>query len=191
MVQSIPGVVRQQLRIKDTSLHPSPAEAREYAKEVASFIVTHFKRFEKISDARQPAHLGVNEPLPGSDSESEGDEYDWDALLANPRRAEAIRNRGLQSIVLAMVELMSVLNGCWWHEEMCHYCSGAQCCPLLRGEDRRKKIVARIAAALHKTVFRAVPAPPAVNKWTKLAPVCDLLVLGLLTHNIFRNAFKL
>ena len=37
--------------------------------------------------------------------------------------------------------------------------------------------------------FRTVPATPAANKWTKLAPVCDLLILGLLVHGVFVKTF--
>ena len=42
---------------------------------------------------------------------------------------------------------------------------------------------------LHAACSEA-PATPAINKWTKLSPVVDFLLLGLLCHSIFYRAFQ-
>lgn len=34
-----------------------------------------------------------------------------------------------------------------------------------------------------------MPPTPAINKWTQLAPVCDMLVFGAMIHNIFAKTF--
>ena len=47
----------------------------------------------------------------------------------------------------------------------------------------------QVKRALKHTVNRTVPATPAANKWTKLAPVCDLLILGFLVHGVFVKTF--
>jgi hypothetical protein len=43
--------------------------------------------------------------------------------------------------------------------------------------------------ALKKGPFRAIPGVPAANKWTKLGPTVDMLVMGMLCHGIFTKAF--
>jgi hypothetical protein len=52
--------------------------------------------------------------------------------------------------------------------------------PFCDGTDRR---------SFEKIVFKSVPATPAINKWTKLAPVCDMLIFGLLLGRILVSVF--
>ena len=47
----------------------------------------------------------------------------------------------------------------------------------------------RVYVAVKARVFPQVLATPAATKWTKLAPVCDLLILGFLMHGIFPRVF--
>ena len=43
--------------------------------------------------------------------------------------------------------------------------------------------------AIRGVVFRQVPQTPALNKWARLAPVVDFVVLGTLLSSILANVF--
>lgn len=99
--------------------------------------------------------------------------------LSCPERIRHIKNRSFREIVIAMVGLLRVCNGRWWEAHIEHFCTGCQCCT------NREDTQARICQALRQTLFRKMPPTPAINKWTQLAPVCDMLVFGAMIHNIF------
>jgi hypothetical protein len=152
-----------------------PDSAKEFSHEVAAFVVAHYKRFEQISDSCGQAR--------DEDSDSDADEVDWQRVLSCPGRVKDIKNRSLREIVDAMVGLLRVCNGRWWEAHIEHFCAGCQCCA------NREDTQARICQALRQTLFRRMPPTPAINKWTKLAPVCDMLVFGAMLHNIFAKTF--
>ena len=103
---------------------------------------------------------------------------------------KSVKHAGLQRLIMALLDLMVVCNSKLWEEEVDHFCRGASCClPPSPDVTPRQVAQKRVYVAVKATVFPQVPATPAVNKWTKLAPVCDLLILGLLMHGIFPRVF--
>ena len=70
------------------------------------------------------------------------------------------------------------------------YVWGASCClPPSPDVTLRQVAQKRVYVEVKATVFPQVPATPAATKWTKLAPVCDLLILRFLMHGIFPRVF--
>jgi hypothetical protein len=47
----------------------------------------------------------------------------------------------------------------------------------------------KMTAALKATVFHLRPVVPALNKWTKLGPCCDVLVFGVMLHGVMTTCF--
>ena len=81
---------------------------------------------------------------------------------------------------------MSVLNGQWWLPCVQHYCLGLSCC--VQG---KISCINRVIEALMKTVLSKAPGCPAVNKWSKLGPCVDILMSGIVLHQILPRAFAL
>ena len=90
----------------------------------------------------------------------------------------------MRAFVKACRDLAKDLNGPWWGVNASHYCSGVHCCP-----QGHRSVKERVEATLLATAFKGAPAPPAVNKWTKLGPVIDLLIFSLLANNMFHRLF--
>ena len=53
-----------------------------------------------------------------------------------------------------------------------------------------KSCIARVDNSLSRSVFGHAPARPAVNKWKKLGPCVDAVLVGVLVHNILPAAFE-
>lgn len=62
-----------------------------------------------------------------------------------------------------------------------HHCAGACCCP------SRRDAIQKGSSLAHKVLFRAAPSTPAANKWSKLGPVLDWVLLNMLCHSILLN----
>ncbi len=102
------------------------------------------------------------------------------ARKEGPRQAGGERSVRLYRESLG--RLRTICNGAWTeHGLLRHHCMG--CCSSL--EETQKKV----KEALQSVVFRRSLSAPARNKWTKLGPVLDTLLLGTLCHGVFTSAF--
>ena len=113
MVKEVLAFISNHFRYKPIAeFGPPPAEAREFAYEVANFIVAHYKRFENISDQAD------------SDSESESEEFDWDSLQRCRDPLKSVKHAGPLRLIMALLDLMAVCNSKLWEEEVDHFCMG-------------------------------------------------------------------
>lgn len=152
----------------------APSQAVAFGKEVAAYVVAHYKRFARsMQSGRQ--HHWLGEVAPDSDYDS-GHDGAFDAQHA----ASGKRHR-LDEFRRKVEAMLAVFNGPWWEDGVyIHYCDGPSCCP--NGEE---SMLRRMEEALVSVVFREVPCTPAASKWTKLGPCCDSIVLGLWLHRVF------
>ncbi len=65
-----------------------------------------------------------------------------------------------------------------------HYCSGPACCA------DKSQTRLRLVGALRKTIYKTQPVMPCHNKWSKLGPCCDVLLLGMLAHDVCAASLK-
>ena len=73
----------------------------------------------------------------------------------------------------------SLWNGAWWQPSVaCHYCAGPSCC------STRADTAKRMAAAAEALLFQRQPPDIAANKWSRLGPVIDWLLLAQLCHKL-------
>ncbi len=82
----------------------------------------------------------------------------------------------------ALTALAAVCNGAWSSKRFQHYCRDPRCC---RNFDR-KTTINKIANAVIGFLFRTVPQVPALSKWTKTGPCCDVVLAGLWCHGALR-----
>ena len=154
MGMEVPRLIDHALLVRQIAAHGEPpVEAREFAHEVADFMASHHKRFERISDYTN------RQDEVDRDSESDCDEHDWESLRDNPRLALAIHNVGLRQYVQSLLDLLSACNGKWWEQDVVHFCRGPDCCPPSGPEDQRSaraRTAMRIVVAVKRTVFRSV-----------------------------------
>ena len=140
MLSGLRKLVDDHMVIRDVRVHGAPAAAATaYAKEVMSYIVRHYKRFEKATCHERRRHHWVREAEGEDEAGSESGE-ELDELLERARRGrggrEANRARrqqegreasaGAQAFLLDVSEFMAVFNGPWWENGLIHYCDG--CC---------------------------------------------------------------
>ena len=112
--------------------------------------------------------------------------YAFDFLFQFNKTWNFTSRQGLMEFILALRQLASVLNGRWWVDHLQHFCTGPSCC-----SSGKATAVLRAIDALMKAVFMKAPACPAVNKWSKLGPCVDILMFGLLVHQVLPRAFAL
>lgn len=108
------------------------------------------------------------------DSESDGE---TGADFNRGRARAAFRQR--------LDEFFAVWNGAWWSPSVTHHCGGQACCP-----GGRKTTIARLTSTAEMVMFnRSVPTI-AANKWTKLGPVLDWMLLAHLAHGVLGTALQ-
>ena len=93
---------------------------------------------------------------------------------------------GLSAFITALHTLVGMLNGPWWMNCLQHFCKGLSCCP-----EGRVGCIRAVVAVMMQTLLLKAPATPAVNKWSKLGPCVDVLIFGLVVHNVFGRAFEM
>ena len=136
-------------------------------------------------------HIWVREAVDEEETGSESD-VDLDEAIGNARACQQHRgwqgqncgmDAGTCNFLLDVAEFLAIFNGPWWEKGFVHYCAGVQCCasPAHTAE--------RMVSALRRVVFRHIPSTPAANRWRKLGPVIDTLILGLLCHQAFLLVF--
>ena len=171
-------IVRDRLVISQSA---PPLDARDYIREIAHYMVVNYHLFAVSEDRRNRRNhhwlIGVSS--------------DEDQLLDDLSNVDIfgefqikIKHKGLEDFMAGLRDLVAVLNGRWWLPGIWHHCPGINCCA-----DGKKTTVDRVHRATSRTVFRHAPTRPAVNKWTKLGPCVDVLLFGVLLHNILPAAF--
>lgn len=181
MVAALPQVLESCVIVKPVAeFGLPPPEAKQYAMEVCSYMVAHYKRFARMADDPDAQRRRARE----RDSYAEGSPG-FDFSTADENSIASIADAGLRAFVTACCLLMAACNGPWWtSNRILHWCGGPTCCP--RG---RPDTLLRMRWALRDTIYRQIPATPAINKWTKLGPTCDILVFGLLVNRILAQTF--
>ena len=170
MVSRLRGMIQDSCVVRHG---PAELEAKEYSHEVARYLLTHYKRF---SECQGSFRSRMPEPGPGSESEDER-EFDFEA-----QEHPFPMGKGLANFFGWVKEFLAVYNGAWWSSGvLVHHCRG--CC---RSQEHTLE---RMEAAAKHVAFREMPATPALNKWTKLGPCCDVVLFGMLWHQGFLNAF--
>ena len=184
MLVHLPQVVREGLRVHKGM---PPLAARAFFREVVSYAITHHRQFEDLQPHRRTDREADAEAAPRP-------VFDADAILEQarlwrekPGRKRNERHEGRSAawwdFMAELLTFMEVFNGCWWESDFQHYCTGPACC---RNEEAT---VQKMRKSLHRVIFKRIPCAPAANKWTKLGPVCDTLIFGLMVHNVYAKAF--
>jgi len=139
---------------------PPPA-ALGYSTELQAYMKAHWRRFQRSQerDKRAP-------PTVDPDADSEDDD------------ASATIDRGRREYFSDLQAFFNFFNGRLWEPECVHHCAGAHCCV------SHRDAVAKGASLAHRVLFRASPSTPAANKWSKLGPVLDWVLLNTLCHSL-------
>lgn len=185
LLHTLHAVVAESLVVRDISVHgPPPVAATEYSLELMRYLFSHYRRFQ-----RSVEH-SIDDQMSDTDSECDfAAELHRAHVWQEHSRGGGVRQRlgrgvrGLWRFVLDVEEFVSVFNGPWWERGFVHYCSGPSCCK------SREHTLERCVRALKRVPFRQVPSTPAANKWTKLGPVVDILMVGFAVHSVFLLAF--
>lgn len=161
------STIGDELRLAPLQMKRSavPAACREFTEELRDFMLTHYKRFQRAGSMK-PSHHWL----------ADLDDDDGEDDAAEVTRSE--RDFGLK-----LDAYFAVFNGELWKPyEYVHYCNG--CC------SSQAEALQRAEAACLSVPFREIPVTPAANKWTKLGPCLDLMMVGLLTHRILAGCFS-
>jgi hypothetical protein len=155
--------IRENLEVRPAAVHGRPTELMEhYAAQIRDYIACHRNRFVTIQGRIRHHWLGMD----ASDSEPE---------------AEA--GRGHQLLTKKADRFFQFWNGPLWDGGRCVHYQPLGC------TRSREDIVQEMAESAKDYLFSAIPAVPAVNKWTKLAPCCDWVCMALLVHNLLNHLF--
>ena len=88
-------------------------------------------------------------------------------------------------------DFVAMWNGPWWTEgQFIHYCAGASCCARDSSGSSTSNTVAQLESTALGVPLRAMPTTPAANKWSKLGPCIDLLLVGLQCHQLLRSLWR-
>lgn len=119
----------------------------------------------------KPGHHWVNDAVYDADTDS-----DVDAARAS--------DQGTVQFLSNVDEFFKMWNGDMWIADCCiHYCSGKTCC------SSRADTVQKMIATAERVLFKSNVPTIAANKWTKLAPVLDWILVSQLVHKVLFSSF--
>ena len=125
-------------------------------------MIAHWRRFQRSHE-----HFDKRGP-PTVDPEVDSEDDNTSAAV----------DKGKREYIRDLRAFFKFFNGCLWETTCIHHCPGAHCCANYRDA------VARGASLAHRLLFRASPSTPAANKWSKLGPVLDWVLLNMLCHSL-------
>jgi len=145
MISQLRDTLRRGLVVKriETAGGP-PSLAQELRDELTGYALTHYKRFVRFGSSSTTNWLHDGQAADEDDT------------------TPAAGQRFLDNIRV----FSALFNGCLWDKGVyTHFCAGESCCPGMYDKD---VLLERMTATLLGTfLFRAMPPPPAGNKWTK------------------------
>lgn len=142
---------------------PQPADAAAYLREFKAYVKSNHNRFRKCEENIKHKHHWVQDVAYASDSESDGEAQD----------------KGKEPFMKHVDEFFDSWNGRWWLPiiESFSTCGQAELRP-------------RMLSIAEKVVFRAIVGAIACNKWTKLGPVLDWILLGYFPHRVLGRSLE-
>ena len=166
MISQLREALRRGLVVKrsETTGGP-PSSAQEFRDELTGYALTHYKRFVRFGSSSTTNWL----------HDGQAADEDETTPAAGQRFLDNIR------------VFNALFNGCLWDKGVyTHFCAGESCCP---GMYDRDVLLERMTATLLCTFCRAMPPPPAGNKWTKLGDCVDAVLLLSLCHGLFGRLY--
>ena len=151
MVLHIPAVVESaEIRRGDP-----PAAAKLYHAELQDYCLCNHRRIVKGRTRFEVEEFAC------SDEEQEGHPEGGDQNSLEPRR-------------LAWAEFRAIFNG-HWNEGLVHYCTHPNCCLNYSEQETRR----RMASALQKVMFQALPTVPVKSKRLQTGPCVDWFMMSM------------
>lgn len=157
----LPCVLGQSLSVSLAATSgPAPEEARHYSKELIEYLMAHYRPYRK-KEAGGSVHERV-----AAEADS-GPDYDGGYVDIGKDKYRA-----------KLRCFFDAFNGLLWQPTPEQHYSGPACCP------SPQKSAAKLSDSARKLVFAAAPNTPTSNKWSKLGPALDWVLLGMLTHSL-------
>ena len=150
---------------------PQPVGAKLFNKELRDYLLCNFKGNTMARMSFKDQAAGDDGGL-GDQDKAAGDQ---DKAASWQRRCEAFAEK--------LDECFEVFDGVPWEGGLQHRCKGPSCC----GGDCK----ARMARVISGVVIPSLPGVPSPGKWTRLGKPLDMLILGLLLHNVMLLLFRL
>ena len=143
-----------------------------FRNEVREYVIDNHQRLKRLrAQGRGPTR---------------GERMQSQALAKSDNEDDTPARPGYKKFMSTVNEFFDVWNGRWWVHGVCeHVCSGPHCCP-----NGHATTVQRMRASGQALLFDAGVTRLAANKWNKLGPLLDWVIISCLPHGMLGSCLQ-